>query len=79
MTNLGDKPPLPRSHLFTVRVRAEELGDGQVEWRGQAQHILSEETRYFREWEGLVEFLLATLSKIAGEDDSAIGDNPAFS
>jgi len=67
---LSERPPLSRSHLFAVRVWLEELGDGQVEWRGQVQHVLSGETGYFREWGGLVEFLLAVLSKVAGEDDS---------
>ena len=70
MTHVSDSSPSPRSHLFTVRMWAEELGTGQVEWRGQVQHVLSGETGYFREWEGLMEFILATLSKIAGEDDS---------
>jgi len=49
---------------------AEELGGGQVEWQGQVKHVLSGETGYFRESEGLMEFILAMLSKIAGEDVS---------
>lgn len=60
----------PRSHLFTVRLWPEELDDGQVEWRGQVQHVLSEESRYFREWAGLVEFISATLSSATGKDVS---------
>ena len=36
------------SHLFTLRVWQEDLGDGQIEWRGQIKHVLSGETRYFR-------------------------------
>lgn len=74
-----ERSSAPRSQLFTVRLWAEELGDGQVEWRGQVQHVLSGDTGYFREWEALLEFLLATVSKVAGEDVSAPGDNPAFS
>jgi hypothetical protein len=70
MMNTHADSPSTRSHLFTVRVWQEELGDGQTEWRGQVQHVLSEETRYFREWAGLVDFLLATLSKVAGDDIS---------
>jgi len=37
------------SHLFTVRLWLEELGDGRAEWRGQVQHVLSGETHYFRD------------------------------
>ena len=34
------------SHLFTLRVWAEEIGDNQQEWRGKLQHVPSGETRY---------------------------------
>jgi len=47
----------PHSYLFMVRVRAEALGQGQWEWRGQVQHLLTGETRYFRDWPTLVTFL----------------------
>ena len=33
----------------------------QIEWRGQVRHPLSGETRYFRSWSWLVEYLLAML------------------
>jgi hypothetical protein len=52
-----DQGGLPDSHLFTVRVWAEALGPGSVEWRGRAQHVLSGETRYFREWKDLIAFV----------------------
>jgi hypothetical protein len=65
MTNLGKGQPAHRSHLFTVRLWAEELGNGQTEWRGQVQHVLSGETRYFREWATLEAFVLALLSSLA--------------
>jgi hypothetical protein len=54
---LGELNPLPDSHLFTVRVWPEFLGPGRVEWRGKAQHVLSGEARYFREWEDLIAFV----------------------
>lgn len=38
------------THLFTVRLWAEELDYGKAEWRGKVTHVLSGETRYFREW-----------------------------
>jgi hypothetical protein len=71
MTNLGKGQPAHRSHLFTVRLWAEELGDGQTEWRGQVQHVLSGETRYFRDWAALVEFVRAMLTRLAVEEGSA--------
>jgi hypothetical protein len=45
------------SHLFTVRVWREELGDGHSEWRGKVQYVLSGEARYFREWTALIAFV----------------------
>jgi hypothetical protein len=38
-----------QSHLFTVRLWQEELGNDQAEWRGKVQHITSDEVRYFRD------------------------------
>ena len=38
------------SHLFTVRLWHADLGNDQVEWRGQVTHVLSGESHYFREW-----------------------------
>ncbi len=52
-----------RSHLFTVRVWQEELGNGQKEWRGKVQEVHSGEVRYFREWPALVAALLKMLSE----------------
>ena len=43
-----------RTHLFTIRMWAEVLGDGQIEWRGKVQHVLSGEARYFRAWDTLI-------------------------
>lgn len=31
------------SHLFTVRLWPEDLGDGQIRWHGQVKHVLSGE------------------------------------
>lgn len=46
------------SHLFTVRLWREDLGDDHVEWRGQVQHVLSGEAHYFREWRELETHLM---------------------
>jgi hypothetical protein len=52
----------PRSHLFTVRLWLEELGNDQTEWRGKVQHVTSGEVRYFRDWPALIAFLQMLLS-----------------
>lgn len=30
---------MPPSHLFTIRIWQEDLGQGQFEWRGKVQHV----------------------------------------
>jgi len=52
--------------LFTVRVWREDRGDGQSEWRGQVQHLLSGETRYFRDWQTLVAFIVEKAAAHSG-------------
>jgi hypothetical protein len=47
------------SHLFTVRLWREDLGDDHMEWRGQVTHALSSEVHYFRRWDELSAHLLA--------------------
>jgi hypothetical protein len=47
----------PRSELFNVRVWREDLGAGRIEWSGKVEHRLSGETRYFRDWQVLLDFL----------------------
>ena len=59
-----------RSHLFTLRIWAEALGDGRTEWRGKVQHVHSGEVRYFRDWSTLVTFLLEMLPELDGEESS---------
>jgi hypothetical protein len=56
-----------RTHLFTLRLWPEALGEGQTEWRGKVQHVLSGEARYFRDWAALVAFLQETLSMLDEE------------
>ncbi len=48
---------LDPSELFTLRVWREVLGDGQTEWRGRVQHVLSGEIRYFQGWPMLIDRL----------------------
>ena len=55
--------PPSRTHLFTVRMWLEDLGQGQTEWRGEVQHVVSGEMRYFRDWPAMVALLQAMLPK----------------
>jgi hypothetical protein len=54
----------PRSHLFTVRVWQEEIGQDLTECRGKVQLITNGNVCYFRGWEGLVPLLLSMLSEV---------------
>jgi len=45
------------SHLFTVRLWREQLGDDASEVRCQVRHVKSGETRHFRDWSQLTEYL----------------------
>ena len=65
------EPLRPRSHLFTVRLWLEPLGNGQTEWRGKVQHVPSGEARYFRDWQALQAFLEWKLQPLDGAGDSA--------
>ena len=46
-----------RTHLFTLRMWPEALGNGQIEWRGKVQHVLSGQAHYFRDWDALIAYL----------------------
>ena len=50
-----------------MRLWVEEIGPDQHEVRMQVKHVLSGETRYFREWKEVVAFMLAKLAE--GEAD----------
>ena len=59
-----------RSHLFTVRIWPEAVGE-EIEWRGKVQHVTSGETCYFRDWPTLVAFLGELLAaSVAAEGSS---------
>ena len=52
------------SHLFTVRLWREQLGDNASEIRCQVRHVASGETRHFRDWPPLTEYLTDKLSEV---------------
>lgn len=75
---MDQQPQKHRSQFFTVRVWQEDLGNGQGEWRGKVQHVLSGEASYFREWSTLIAFLVAKLTgtrshQVSGEDEGNAG------
>jgi hypothetical protein len=47
----------PPSILFTVRLWREVIAVEPGEVRMQVKHVLSGETRYFRDWAQLIEYL----------------------
>jgi hypothetical protein len=49
------------SHLFTVRLWREQLGNNSSEIRCQVRHVASGETRHFRDWPRLTEYLTEKL------------------
>lgn len=52
----SDQPHQP-SHLFTVRLWAEALGDDQHEYRGKVQHVVSGDACHFRDWATMEAFM----------------------
>lgn len=58
-----------RPQLFSVRVWLEDRGDGQSEWRGKVQHVLSGEGRYFRKWHTLVAFIIEKAAAESGRPE----------
>jgi hypothetical protein len=65
MTRDKAQPRLPKTHLFTLRLWYEAWGDGRGEVRFQVKHVLSGETRYFRDGAALLAYL-ETLVRDAG-------------
>ncbi|HKV02803.1 MAG TPA: hypothetical protein VJQ26_11790 [Ktedonobacteraceae bacterium] len=64
----------PRSHLFTVRVWEEQVGNDQTEWRGKVQLVTSGEVRYFRQWAALVPLLVTMLSESQSDPARETGE-----
>ena len=62
LLSIPDTHELTHSHLFVLRIWQENLGGGQLEWRGKVQHMSSGEAHYFRDWSGLITCLQEMLS-----------------
>lgn len=72
-------PQTPHTHLFTVRLWLEELGEEQTEWRGEVQYVVSGEVRYFRDWTMLIATLQAMLPTREGLGAKAQAVHPSSS
>ena len=59
-----------RSQLFTVRVWYEGVDADGWEVRVQARHILTGETRYFRDWPALIAYLTGKLESLHRPQDA---------
>ena len=63
------------SHLFTLRVWDEEVSEGEGEWRGKVQHVISGETRSFRDWQTLISLITGMLpSRASPQQPESPGD-----
>ena len=60
----GEGAPGHGSQLFMLRLWPEDLDEGQVEWRGQIQHVLSGRSGYFRDWPTMVDLVQEMLPEI---------------
>ena len=58
--------PWSHSHLFTLRVWYETLDAEQREVRVQVRHVLSGETRYFRDWVACEAYLTGKIDETPG-------------
>lgn len=67
---------VPRSHLFTVRLWTEPLGDDRFEWRGRVQHVLSGRRLVFRDWPALERYLERLLQELDAEERNSTGRDP---
>jgi hypothetical protein len=70
-------PSAPRSQLFMLRLWPEDLGGGQIDWRGKVQHMTSGEARYFRDWSTLEAFVEGLLHRIEAQASRADGHEEA--
>ena len=68
LMNISEPHRRPPTHLFTLRLWSEVWGEGQGETRIQVKHVLSGETRYFREWTTLLTYLQAKMHELDQEE-----------
>lgn len=54
----------PHSSLFTIRLWPAACSEASQEVRMQVRHVLSGETRYFRDWAQLADYLEQKLHEV---------------
>jgi len=64
---------LARSHLYTIRLWQEELGDDAREWRGMVKYVASGEEHYFRDWSALKELMVRMTANPREDEQIAWG------
>lgn len=69
---MNDGSP-PQTHLFVIRIWAQDIEHGRSEWRGRVQHVPSGEVHYFREWADMLSIVQAMLPNVGG-DEGVIGN-----
>ena len=58
----------PQSHLFVIRIWAQEIEHGRTEWRGRVQYVPTGEVHYFREWADMLSILRRMLPDAGGDE-----------
>ena len=56
-------PESDQTHLYSVRVWKESTAENSGEYRGQIRHVVSGETRHFRTWLTLIEFIVEQIEQ----------------
>lgn len=51
------------SHLFILRLWSEEDEEGNAEWCGKVQHVITGQAQPFRTWPSLVDLLREMLTE----------------
>jgi hypothetical protein len=74
--NISEQRHHPPTHLFTVRLWLEAWGEGQGELRMQVKHVLSGETRYFRDWGLLSTYLQTKMQEVERASGPKEDDSP---
>jgi hypothetical protein len=64
-----------QSQMFTLRVWIEDVGNGRTEIRGTLKHVLTGETRHFRDWSTLTTFLQQWTMAGAAIGTPSLGEN----
>lgn len=56
------------THLFVIRIWAQDIENGRREWRGRVQHVPSGEVHYFREWADMLDIVRHMLPDMGGDE-----------